>query len=128
MIDRVVHHADVLTLKGASYRLPNRGSTPCPASEPKTRHTRTTNRWPRFRASHRPQIRALPTSATIHPPAPNRSVGSLTHESLPRRSNSPPRGSFGQPPSRGLHGRGDLGMPAIRSTGRQDDPSRRIFR
>lgn len=25
MIDRVVHHADVLTLKGASYRLPNRG-------------------------------------------------------------------------------------------------------
>ena len=25
MIDRVVHHADVLTLKGASYRLRNRG-------------------------------------------------------------------------------------------------------
>ena len=24
MIDRVVHHADVLTLKGASYRLRNR--------------------------------------------------------------------------------------------------------
>ena len=25
MIDRIVHHADVLTLKGASYRLRNRG-------------------------------------------------------------------------------------------------------
>ncbi len=25
MIDRIVHHAEVLTLKGASYRLRNRG-------------------------------------------------------------------------------------------------------
>ena len=25
MIDRIVHHADVLTLKGPSYRLSNRG-------------------------------------------------------------------------------------------------------
>lgn len=25
MIDRIVHHADVLTLKGASYRLRGRG-------------------------------------------------------------------------------------------------------
>ena len=25
MIDRIVHHADVLTLKGATYRLRNRG-------------------------------------------------------------------------------------------------------
>lgn len=25
MIDRIVHHADVLTLKGASYRLRNSG-------------------------------------------------------------------------------------------------------
>ena len=34
MIDRIVHHADVLTLKGASYRLRNAASTPSPASEP----------------------------------------------------------------------------------------------
>jgi hypothetical protein len=33
MIDRPVHHADVLTLKGASYRLRNRGLD-CPASAP----------------------------------------------------------------------------------------------
>jgi DNA replication protein DnaC len=34
MIDRIVHHADVLTLKGASYRLRGRGSTASPASAP----------------------------------------------------------------------------------------------
>ena len=37
MIDRVVHHADVLTLKGATTGYATAGSTPCPASEPKTR-------------------------------------------------------------------------------------------
>ena len=37
MIHRIVHHADVLTLKGASYRLRNRGIDTCRASEPKTR-------------------------------------------------------------------------------------------
>ncbi|WP_442914212.1 hypothetical protein [Kribbella sp. NBC_00359] len=31
MIDRVVHHADVLTLKGASYRLHNRGIDTLPS-------------------------------------------------------------------------------------------------
>ena len=31
MIDRVVHHADVLTLKGASYRLRNRGIDTLPS-------------------------------------------------------------------------------------------------
>jgi DNA replication protein DnaC len=31
MIDRVVHHADVLTLKGASYRLRNRGIETLPS-------------------------------------------------------------------------------------------------
>src|SRR6478609_224477 len=41
MIDRIVHHADVLTLKGASYRLRNRGIDTLPsirtgASEPET--------------------------------------------------------------------------------------------
>ena len=41
MIDRIVHHADVLTLKGASYRLRNRGIDTLPsirtgASEPDT--------------------------------------------------------------------------------------------
>lgn len=31
MIERVVHHADVLTLKGASYRLRNRGIDTLPS-------------------------------------------------------------------------------------------------
>jgi DNA replication protein DnaC len=31
MIDRIVHHADVLTLKGASYRLRNRGIDSLPS-------------------------------------------------------------------------------------------------
>ena len=39
IIDRIVHHADALTLKGASYRLRNRGIDTLPsfrtaASEP----------------------------------------------------------------------------------------------
>ena len=40
MIDRVVHHADVLTLKAPATGYATAGSTPCPASEPKTRQTR----------------------------------------------------------------------------------------
>ena len=36
MIDRIVHHADVLTLKGASYRLRTRGIDTLPS-------VRTTN-------------------------------------------------------------------------------------
>jgi DNA replication protein DnaC len=31
MIDRIVHHADVLTLKGSSYRLRNRGIDTLPS-------------------------------------------------------------------------------------------------
>lgn len=31
MIDRIVHHADVLNLKGASYRLRNRGIDTLPS-------------------------------------------------------------------------------------------------
>jgi DNA replication protein DnaC len=31
MIDRIVHHADVLTLKGASYRLRDRGIDSLPS-------------------------------------------------------------------------------------------------
>lgn len=65
MIDRVVYHADVLTLKGTSYRLRNRGIETCPASGPKARQTtNATNRWPRFRASDRPHFRALPTQTS----------------------------------------------------------------
>jgi len=62
MIDRVVHHADVLTLKGASYQLRNRGIDTLP-SKRHPRHGRLadTNRWPRFRASDRRHFRALPT-------------------------------------------------------------------
>ena len=36
MIDRVVHHADVLTLKGASYRLRNRGIDTLPSIRTQT--------------------------------------------------------------------------------------------
>jgi len=31
MIDRIVHHADVLNLKGANYRLRNRGIDTLPS-------------------------------------------------------------------------------------------------
>jgi hypothetical protein len=51
MIDQIVLHADVLTLKGASYRLRGCGSTASPASEPKTRHTDSTNRGLIFAAA-----------------------------------------------------------------------------
>ena len=40
MIDRIVHHADVLTLKGASYRLRNRGIDTLPSIKPRTRQTK----------------------------------------------------------------------------------------
>lgn len=36
MIDRIVHHADVLTLKGASYRLRNRGIDSLPSAKAET--------------------------------------------------------------------------------------------
>ncbi|MDR1214589.1 MAG: IS21-like element helper ATPase IstB [Propionibacteriaceae bacterium] len=39
MIDRIVHHADVLTLKGASYRLRNRGIDTLPSVRTTTDHT-----------------------------------------------------------------------------------------
>jgi DNA replication protein DnaC len=39
MIDRIVHHADVLTLKGASYRLRGRGIDSLPSIQTTTRQT-----------------------------------------------------------------------------------------
>ena len=39
MIDRIVHHADVLTLKGASYRLRNRGIDTLPSIRTTTSDT-----------------------------------------------------------------------------------------
>ncbi len=47
MIDRIVHHADVLTLKGPSYRLRNRGIDTLPgvrtgAGEPDAEHQQAT--------------------------------------------------------------------------------------
>ncbi len=39
MIDRIVHHADVLTLKGASYRLRNRGIDTLPSIRTTTNET-----------------------------------------------------------------------------------------
>jgi len=57
MIDRVVHHADVLTLKGASYRLRNRGIDTLPSIRTQDpADSNPTNRWPRFRASERPRF------------------------------------------------------------------------
>ena len=41
MIDRIVHHADVLTLKGASYRLRNRGIDTLPSIRTTTDHPDT---------------------------------------------------------------------------------------
>ena len=38
MIDRIVHHADVLTLKGTSYRLRNRGIDTLPSIHETTDH------------------------------------------------------------------------------------------
>lgn len=34
MIDRIVHHADVISLKGASYRLKDSGITTLPSTRP----------------------------------------------------------------------------------------------
>ncbi|MBE0011753.1 ATP-binding protein, partial [Arthrobacter sp. AET 35A] len=34
MIDRIVHHAEVLTLKGTSYRLKNSGLDSLPSTRP----------------------------------------------------------------------------------------------
>ncbi|SNU02533.1 DNA replication protein DnaC [Ruaniaceae bacterium KH17] len=39
MIDRIVHHADVLTLKGASYRLRGRGINSLPSTKTTTEQT-----------------------------------------------------------------------------------------
>ena len=39
MIDRIVHHADVLTLKGASYRLRNKGIDTLPSIRTTTGQT-----------------------------------------------------------------------------------------
>jgi hypothetical protein len=41
MIDRIVHHADVLTLKGASYRLRGRGIDSLPSIRTTSPHTET---------------------------------------------------------------------------------------
>lgn len=40
MINRVVHHADLLTLKGASYRLRNRGIDTLPSIRTQKRQTK----------------------------------------------------------------------------------------
>ncbi|WP_422386793.1 hypothetical protein [Cryobacterium psychrophilum] len=34
MIDRIVHHADVLSLKGANYRIKDSGITTLPSARP----------------------------------------------------------------------------------------------
>ncbi|MDQ0078487.1 hypothetical protein J2S97_003686 [Arthrobacter oryzae] len=41
MIDRIVHHADVISLKGNSYRSRN-------TNQPPVRHNRNTTPWPPF--------------------------------------------------------------------------------
>ena len=41
MIDRIVHHADVLTLKGASFRLRGRGIGSLPSARITTENEQT---------------------------------------------------------------------------------------
>src|SRR5262249_7507839 len=62
MIDRIVHHADVLTLKGASYRLRNRGIDSLPSIKTHTHADTTTHRRPHSRPSHGPRFRPASTT------------------------------------------------------------------
>ena len=41
MIDRIVHHTEVITRKGSSHRLRNTRIDTCPQHEPRTLHTET---------------------------------------------------------------------------------------
>src|SRR4051812_17093100 len=63
MIDRIVHHADVLTFKGSSYRVKDTGIEPCPPPEPKTRHNNHDHDVATFRPSPLPRFR--PSSTTV---------------------------------------------------------------
>ena len=77
MIDRIVHHAEVLTLKGSSYRLKHTGSTPCPAPDSPARHTRPTTTWPSLR---RAEPAHYSTSVDTHL---ERTLGTeLSHETI----------------------------------------------
>ena len=60
MIDRIVHHADVHTLKGGSYRLKHVTETPSPASDSAIRQTRPT-RGLNFEEQPRPTIQRAST-------------------------------------------------------------------
>jgi DNA replication protein DnaC len=60
-IDRIVHHADVLTLKSASYRLRGRGIDSLPSIKTQNQAHQTSNQWAHFRPPHRPHLRASPT-------------------------------------------------------------------
>jgi hypothetical protein len=51
MIDRIVHHADVLTLKGAIYRLRNRGPDRERRMELVLQHRRVAIGVPRLRTA-----------------------------------------------------------------------------
>jgi IstB-like ATP binding protein len=69
MIDRIVHHADVLTLKGAGYATV--ASRPCPASAPKTRQTKNRRTGgPIFSRRFGPDSRAVDTAYSYSPKQP----------------------------------------------------------
>jgi hypothetical protein len=48
MIDRTVHHSDVLTLKGSSYRLKDTGIDTFALSQSRQQGTIATTAWPTF--------------------------------------------------------------------------------
>jgi hypothetical protein len=61
MIDRMLHHADVHTLKGSGYRLNTSPTTPSPASGSAIRQTGKSKTWPNFQEHLRPTIRRAST-------------------------------------------------------------------
>jgi hypothetical protein len=82
MIDRVVHHADVLTLEGASFRLRNPGiDTLTNIRNQAPADLNPTNPWPRFRPPDRPHIQG---SSTHQAGGSRRDQGDVTCSSDPR--------------------------------------------
>jgi hypothetical protein len=51
MIDRIVHHAEVITLKGSSHRLRNTGIDTLPSARAENTHTRTCSLFERRKCS-----------------------------------------------------------------------------
>ena len=70
MIDRIVHHADVLPLKGASYRLRDRGIDTLPSIRAEQGQSETARDRSLFNPPHAFRIRASPTFSRSRPRRP----------------------------------------------------------